>query len=171
MNEKTKIDKLKQVLFLALVLAWMTVIFYFSNQPGEDSSNTSSRTAMLITEVITYGQSISIEEKQNIVIILNPIVRKMAHYSLYTLGGFLIINYINTYNWQDKKKISYSTLIGAIYAITDEVHQFFIEGRTAKLTDVLLDTLGVVTGVCIFLCIVEVVSRITRKRKNKKNGG
>lgn len=171
MNEKTKIDKLKQVLFLALVLAWMTVIFYFSNQPGEDSSNTSSRTAMLITEVITYGQSISIEEKQNIVIILNPIVRKMAHYSLYTLGGFLIINYINTYNWQDKKKISYSTLIGAIYAITDEVHQFFIEGRTAKLTDVLLDTLGVVTGVCIFLCIVEVVSRITRKRKNKNNGG
>ena len=43
--------------------------------------------------------------------------------------------------------------IGAFYAVTDEIHQYFVPGRSCELRDMLIDACGVAAGVllCRFL--------------------
>ena len=39
--------------------------------------------------------------------------------------------------------------IGTAYAVTDEVHQFFVPGRSCELRDMCIDSCGVIAGVLI----------------------
>ena len=39
--------------------------------------------------------------------------------------------------------------IGTIYAVSDEVHQLFVEGRSCEVRDMLLDSAGVAAGVLL----------------------
>ena len=41
-----------------------------------------------------------------------------------------------------KKILFYSILFCFIYACSDEIHQLFLDGRTAKVLDVCIDTCG-----------------------------
>jgi len=66
------------------------------------------------------------EQKVEIIDFLQPIVRKLAHFTIYAIGGMLIILYFNEYNWNDTKKIMYSGALGCIYSILDEIHQIFV---------------------------------------------
>ena len=38
---------------------------------------------------------------------------------------------------------------GTFYAGTDEFHQLFVPGRSGQITDVILDSCGVLTGVLV----------------------
>ena len=40
-------------------------------------------------------------------------------------------------------------MIGVLYAVTDEVHQYFVPGRSCELRDALIDACGVAAGVAI----------------------
>ena len=44
----------------------------------------------------------------------------------------------------------YSGFITVLYALSDEFHQLFIPGRTGRLKDVCIDSIGMLIG---FLCI------------------
>lgn len=170
--ENLKRDKKMQIIKFVLVLIWMIIVFSFSNQPGTESSNTSSEFTEKIINIITFSFNLTQDEKIKVITKIEPIVRKLAHYSLYTIGGILIINFVNTYKLKVSKKVLISIMIGAIYAGTDEFHQYFIVGRKASLTDVGIDTLGVITGVCMFLCLLKVMGIIRKKIKilNGKRG-
>ncbi len=50
--------------------------------------------------------------------------------------------------------------VGTVYAITDEVHQFFVPGRSCEARDVAIDSCGVAAGVLIWLLI----RKMRRKR-------
>ena len=41
-------------------------------------------------------------------------------------------------------------IICGVYAISDEVHQYFIEGRGPHLKDVLIDSAGAFVGISLF---------------------
>jgi VanZ family protein len=43
--------------------------------------------------------------------------------------------------------------IGTIYAVTDEIHQYFVPERACAVTDMLIDSAGVVVGVGIMMLI------------------
>jgi len=47
------------------------------------------------------------------------------------------------------KKFNLSFLISYFYSFTDEFHQYFIPGRTAKLRDTLFDLGGIIIGFLI----------------------
>lgn len=67
---------------IILAIAWMAVIFAFSNQPAGESTNTSSRTTEFIVKLI-YGKNVpNLDEK---VTKINPIIRKLAHYTIYLI--------------------------------------------------------------------------------------
>ncbi len=159
MNNATK-NYIVRPVFLIFAVIWMIIVFKFSSQPADTSQNTSLNLTKRIVNVFFAGKS-SIEKEQ-ITDKLDPYVRKLAHFTLYAAGGILIANYINTYNIKDKNKIIYSICIGATYACTDEFHQLFVEGRSGQLTDVLIDSLGVATGVCIFLCVITIFKKLKR---------
>ena len=66
-------------------------------------------------------------------------------------------------NIKRKYQIYISTIIGILYAISDEIHQSFTPGRGPKITDVFIDSLGVFFGMAVILLIIELINR-----KNKK---
>ena len=78
------------------------------------------------------------------------------------------MNYAYTTDKKPKEKVIYSILFGAGYAVTDELHQFFVSGRSARIFDVGIDTLGVATGILIYLIIRKVIdiTVIKYKRQN-----
>ena len=47
------------------------------------------------------------------------------------------------------QKILYSQIFVTIYAMSDEFHQYFIPGRAALVTDVMIDSIGGLFGMMI----------------------
>ncbi len=146
--------KLIKVLKIILILIWMIVVFNFSNENGAKSSNTSRKVTEVVVKTITKRD---IQKDESLMESVEKVIRKLAHYSLYAIGGILIISYVNTETKaKDKnKKILYSVIFGAGYAITDEIHQFFVSERSASAFDVGIDTLGIVTGIIIYLIVIK----------------
>ena len=139
-------EKFKKVLYLSLIIIWMLTVFMFSNQDGGESQRTSKFLTGKIVQILTFNQNIT--EEQEIIWIekTDYIVRKLAHFSIYTLGGILIYNYINTFNIKHNRKIVITIIIGALYASFDEFHQYFVSDRSAQVLDVCIDSLGVIAG-------------------------
>ena len=140
----------------------MITVFMFSGQKGEDSSNTSGSFTELIIRILT-GESV--DSNSPTMQIFETIIRKLAHYTIYTIGGFLIMNYSYTTYKTIKEKILYSICFGGGYAITDEIHQFFVPDRSARIFDVGIDTLGVITGVMMYVLLRKFLQIIRRKYK------
>lgn len=157
-----KIDKKKciKIFKIILVVIWMIIVFMFSNENGTESSNTSRK--VTVTVVQTFSDKTE-EENEPIIQRVEKVIRKLAHYSIYTIGGILIINYVYTIDKNNKEKVLYSIAFGAGYAITDEIHQFFVSERSARIFDVGIDTLGVITGIAIYLVIRKIIDTAKNK--------
>ena len=75
------------------------------------------------------------------------------------------MNYTYSMEKTKKQKILESLLFGAFYAGTDELHQYFVPGRSARLFDVGIDTLGVLTGILIYLGCMFLIDKLSRRYK------
>lgn len=158
---------IRKVLSTVLVIIWMLTIFYFSHQQGTGSSSTSKKVTEAIVNILDIKKEMTEENKEEIVKIIEPIIRKLAHYTLYMLGGILIINAINAYIKEDIKIIMCSSLIGVIYAVSDELHQLFINGRSGKIIDVVIDSIGIFTGIAMYLVVKKIIEAIVDRKKIK----
>lgn len=125
------------IIKISLVIIWMIVIFFFSNQKAVESSKLSDG---LIKRTI----SIIIDDDSNETVkkFVKP-VRKTAHFCIYLILGLLVLNCFSL----NRKNIIYAIIICLLYSISDEVHQMYIDGRSSELMDVYIDTLGASIGV------------------------
>lgn len=164
-----KFDKKIQikVVKIILIIIWMITVFRFSNQGGTESSSTSAKVTKVIVNVVVNDKKE--ENKVQIANKIEKVVRKFAHYTIYTIGGVLIMNYAYTTDKTKKQQTFGSLLFGAFYAATDEVHQYFVPGRSAQITDVGIDTLGVITGIIIFAIIINVIQKLKNIKKKREN--
>ena len=153
-----------RIIFLLLLCSTFFVIFGFSSQSGTESSSLSRKVTTKFVNIFPYTRDLSIDTKENLIEHGEIIVRKLAHFSIYTLVGIFIMAFMFTFNTKLKIQFSISLLVGLIYAITDEYHQSWIPGRGPSVMDVCIDTLGVFTGILIVLAIVA----IYRAFKNDK---
>lgn len=157
-------NKLVQVISILLVLIWMSTIFYFSSEIAVDSSETSSR--FILPLVKFFRPNLTGTALYNTVESLQFIVRKLAHFVLYTIGGILLYNMYSSLGVKEKMyKVILPFLTGVFYAMTDEIHQFFVEGRSCEIRDVLIDSLGIALGICIIYCICCIINKKTEDRK------
>ena len=159
-----KFDKKEQIKIIKaiLIVIWMIVIFNFSNQGGTESSGTSSKVTKIVLGIVTKDKE---EPNKQTMEQIEKVVRKGAHYTIYMIGGFLIMNYTYSMEKTKKQKILGSLLFGAFYASTDELHQYFVPGRSARLFDVGIDTLGVLTGILIYLGCMFLIDKLSRRYK------
>lgn len=123
---------IKRVMSIILVMIWMIIIFLFSNQQGEGSGSTSKNVSRIIANIIDIQKEYTEEQKEELIQTIEPYIRKLAHFSIYTLGGILIINATKQFELINRKQILTSVSIGMLYAITDELHQLWIAGRSRK---------------------------------------
>lgn len=133
--------KVRIIYKVLLVIIWLIVIFLFSNQSGQKSTEITNefleRILWFIDNDITF-----------------IIIRKLAHFTEYLILGLLIYNLIREFTIKDL--IIYSILICILFACLDEMHQLFIDGRSAKIFDVLIDSTG---SICGILSINKILKR------------
>ena len=81
-------------------------------------------------------------------------IRKCAHGTEYALLSFLLwrarrytrANQNGLWNWSDAK---FAIVVSAVYAATDEFHQYFVASRQSSIIDVLIDTSGAVLAMIV----------------------
>lgn len=139
-----KIQNKKRIIYGIIVLIWMIVVFSFSNQNGTTSQGSSDIITNKILEISDDYFAINLTSNVDNI---SFFVRKLAHFSIYFLGGILIYNFVNTFSIKKKYIIISSIVLGVVYACTDETHQYFIDGRSAQMMDVIIDSCGVLFAV------------------------
>ena len=151
------------ILDIIIILCWMGIVFTFSSQVGKVSTNLSSSIASKLVDIVHNKENLTSKERTSLVSRYNYYLRKTAHYSIYFVGGVILISFMNSLSDKKTKATILSILLGFLYACSDELHQFFISGRDATFRDVLIDTAGVITGVVIYLAILAIVKKIREK--------
>ena len=59
-------------------------------------------------------------------------------------------NALSISGFKMRKAVVLSFIICLLYAISDEVHQTLIPGRSGEVSDVILDTIGASIGILIY---------------------
>ncbi len=147
---------MKKVIKLILIILWITMIFCFSSQKGTSSSNLSNGLIYKVTSYIT-GNKVSNKEKITLSNKYSKFVRKMAHFSVYLILGVLVISFIREFNI--KRRYLLAVILCIFYALTDELHQYFVPGRSCELLDVLLDSTSSLLGVLVYKFIISIKKR------------
>ena len=146
------------VLSLLLVLAVMVMIYCFSAQTGEESGSLSGRiTGWLLSVLIPDFETMEPDAQQNLKDIFGLVIRKLAHFSEYALLGFSLYLHITQLQkkWSVRLPLLWAWGIGTLYAASDEFHQSFVGGRGPAVTDVLIDSAGVIAGVLLMVWILR----------------
>lgn len=156
--------KTRILLTLIPVLLIMGMIFFFSAQSGEKSGQMSGSVTQWILEHTVHDfQSMSAAQQAQLYSTVGLVIRKLAHFSEFSLLGFFLMLHIRQI-WMCiavRRPWLWAWAIGALYAVTDELHQMFVGGRGPAVTDVLIDSCGVVFGIVLLLLICR-----GRKRKH-----
>lgn len=118
--------KSKRIIYVILLVIWMASVFMLSAQSSDESSNTSQGVVRVIINLIPSIRQMEQAKQDKIVEELQPYARKVAHFTIYTVGGIII--YLNAcqYSLNQDKKLLITVILGSLYSITDEAHQMFV---------------------------------------------
>jgi len=132
-----------------LVILWMAVIFYMSSQPAEASDGMSKGVTKTIIQVVNIVYPLDIETSTLQVWIdhFNHNVRKLGHVTEYLILGIFVANAYKKSGVRGCKLLLYSFILCFTYAISDELHQYFVPGRGPSWGDVLIDSAGAILGI------------------------
>ena len=146
---------MKKWILLVLVILWMGVIFYYSNMVSYKSDETSDKVIdSTVLKIAKYFKSDLTEEQEyNIYRYSVYPVRKYAHVIEYLILYILVFLYIDCYNISTRNKLIYAFCICLVYACSDEIHQLFVPGRTGRVIDIFIDSIGSLIGLVLFYFI------------------
>lgn len=147
-----------KIISILVILLWSVVIFCFSNMNSEESNGKSKKIIQnIVTITVNTANTIHLtniklnEEKLNqITNDLNYPLRKCMHASEYFILALLLLIVLNKNNIADYKPYLITIIFCFIYAITDEVHQLYVNERTGQPLDVLIDIIGSVLGIIVY---------------------
>lgn len=115
------------------MLLWMGVIFGFSAQPAAESTQTSLRVGRLVCGIFVKDyEEMSAAEQTALAENIEFPIRKAAHASEYALLGILVFGVVRKKE-MTKRQMLCAILVTAFYAASDELHQFFVPGRSCQL--------------------------------------
>lgn len=120
-----------RIILILLLLGTFSIIFVFSSQDHEESAGFSEKITIAITSKIKLIQEKPEWEKDQILERFESVLKKVAHFSIYTVVGILLMLLLETYPLKTMDQIAASLLIGVIYAASDEIHQAFIPRKRA----------------------------------------
>lgn len=133
-------------MFIVLTILWICVIFSFSMQNGEASSQLSGGLVKKLVEWICPDGFAYTD-------LLETIIRKGAHFTEYFILGILLSQTIK--ELISKRRVKLPWAAGTIVACCDETIQLFSDGRAGAFVDVMLDSSGVLCG-CALLYLLFV---------------
>lgn len=141
--------KLRLAVFGMLTLMCMGMIFFFSSQNGEASQGVSDGLLEKIKALIALLPSITGKGAEHD-------IRKYAHMCEYFALGVTSTLFASELFY--KRPGTPAAPLSAwgfsfLYACSDELHQYFVPGRSAQFTDVMVDSIGFTLGVlAVYIC-------------------
>lgn len=160
-----------RIILITMIIFWMMTIFGFSAENGEQSQSLSDKITIKVVQMIKPDyDSLNAKEQKQFFNHVSFAVRKTGHFGEYGILGLLIGSLLITFarirNFAKGKLLTIGISAGVcmLYAMTDEFHQGFVDGRSPKVMDVFIDTAGGLTGVVFLILIWLIVSRIRAKK-------
>ena len=142
------------------VAFWMVLIFRLSAQTATESGGMSEILVRWFAGVIFRGfDAMPLQRQAEILEILQLIVRKGAHFTEYAILAMLIANAIRCYSPSKRMQWWLPVVASAFYAVTDEIHQYFVPGRACRALDMGIDTCGAMFGTAIFVLGMQLVAK------------
>ena len=127
------------------VAVCMGIIFSLSAQNGEESGETSIWLLFLLKLPVSEA-----------------FLRTAAHFLEFT--GLAVLVYNALYQTYLKPRPLISFAIASAYAVTDEIHQYFVADRVCSVSDWFVDSLGALAGVAAVSLLFYIFSYIKRRR-------
>ncbi|MBQ8317523.1 MAG: VanZ family protein [Lachnospiraceae bacterium] len=174
----------KRIVFWVLVFLWMGVIFFYSHRPAEVSAQDSYEVGMMTGHIVVEDfEEWSFVDQLAFAMKVDHPIRKLAHFTEYLILAVLLCGAVyggrteesagTVYGGKDEVSAGAVNggkprpwlrwllpwLIATLYAVSDEVHQYFIPGRSCQVGDVMIDSAGACVGVLVVMGIVHLLGR------------
>ncbi len=149
-----------QVISTVLLVIILILIFLNSAKTAPESSAGSSWITLFVLRAL-FGRDHVEQMSQVSLETTETLIRKAAHITEYCILA------LSTAFWQTQMRkepvskdircrfILFTLLFCVIYAASDEFHQLFVAGRSGQVTDVLIDSIGIVIGTFLFYLILS----------------
>lgn len=148
-----------RVIFGLLTIAVMVCIFIFSCENADKSSDTSGTIVDLIINIFYKNfNDMTLAEQTEILDLISHIIRKTAHFVIYAALGFFAF-LTSGHKRLFCRQTLWIVLFCGLYAVSDEIHQYFVPGRACMIRDMLLDTCGSITGITASFLLVKLFHR------------
>ena len=150
-------------IFLVLSIIYAVFIFYLSSL-SDISTPMGFIDKQYILKILSLSERFGLGIITEISVFAYSNYDKIMHFILYT--GFGIVLYLTMYFSGNPILRKYAVilvlLIGVLYAISDELHQSYVPGRSASKADIVADTAGLVLSVIITPGLIYIKKRISR---------
>lgn len=123
------------------LLAYMSVIFFLSHIP----SGTESQ-----LDLVNFKW-------------LSQELGNLLHIPMYGVLAYLWFQFFKGYALTEAKMKTAVITLSVLYAISDEFHQYFIPGRYASFSDLILDLIGIIIVVKYYSVIDKLMLFIFQK--------
>ena len=150
----------KLILSWILVIMWAGVIFYLSSKTAAESTVQSREVIGSFTRIL--GTVITDEA---LLTDIDGIVRETAHGIEYLILSVLLFTALyQTFKHKGSKRnlikdgALYTVTVAFLYALSDEIHQIPIPGRTFQLLDLAIDFTGIAVGTAITAYVIKIIA-------------
>ena len=168
MKRHIRMDNNKLWLTWIPALLIMVMIFMFSMENGNQSSDLSGSLTKSMVEAVIDDIDLELTQAKeaNIIELIHTPIRKVGHLTEYALLGIAVsFPLLLKHGLKGKRRFITGLLICTLYAATDEIHQLFVPGRSGMVTDVLIDALGAGLGILLFQGIHSLKSSLKKSHK------
>ena len=143
-----------------LTVAAIAAIFYNSMLNADDSTDQSTPVTDLLNGFLrSFGFTFSLSE---------GVVRKLAHFTEYSVLGVLLTTTVYLYTQKRAMTFCISLPSGVLIAVCDELIQIFPAGRSCQVTDMLIDTCGILFGTLLVLLFITIIDRIRKSKVTER---
>lgn len=163
MNRK-KLIAVRSIL-ITLTLAVMTVIFLLSADDADESNKKSDFLADTFIYTFLANLDLTEEQIEEILDKCVAVIRTGAHFAEYGVLGFLLSAIGVSFYIKPKINIPVSFATGALYAVSDEIHQYFVPGRSCQLSDIITDSAGALCGAALLVFIIWLYNKKAQKAR------
>lgn len=167
------------ILVLILAIVWMFGIYKLSSMNTQNSNGKSTDIIAIFIEdtlEVTNEYGITNSHPTNSKLarvsqLINAPLRKVMHASVYLVLAFLAIVFFNVLmnNKHYWIALILTLIISIGFAVSDEIHQTYVSGRTGQFLDVVIDSIGALVGIFIYTTYYIVYKNGYKKGITEKN--
>ena len=149
---------MKKRILLIITILITAFIFLHSAMPGDDSQAESDNVFIIFDRIMSFLHMPNLFNEGSI--------RKLAHFVEFAFFGFFFSATVHAYSGFKNQIFKILFFLLAI-PVTDEFLQYFSDGRSSQVKDVLIDFSGGMFG---FFClwVLTLIAVSIQKRKDRK---